>query len=362
MSLWKLNPDGTATAIGEERLATEQQIESAVESAPELLGIDVLIVGRQTQTPSGPLDLLGIDGDGRMVVIENKRDRTPREVLAQAIDYAAWVNTLTFDEVDAIYSKYRAASNAAGVDLADDFEERFGEELDAIAETPRIIIVASRLDDSTERMIDFLSDSFGVSVNAVLFQPFEGGLIGRTWLRPDVSPSRSSGRRSSSNSASRDEAKTFWDAWLPIGRSVLHDIRLPQNGPRSVLIKRRIEAGLPVSLVVWVSSSEAYAEIQCDDPEPAANERMLQALLLVRGSIEEQFGAELQWRNLEENGLLTKRTKIVAPKVPIESRGAPSDAGLSQLAESARRLVDAVRPHLAAAIESAAEAVEMDPA
>jgi hypothetical protein len=31
-------------------------------------------------------------------VIENKRNRTPREVLAQTIDSAAWVSTLTFDE------------------------------------------------------------------------------------------------------------------------------------------------------------------------------------------------------------------------------------------------------------------------
>lgn len=357
MSLWRLEQDGSATAVSEERLATEQQIESAVESAPELLGMDVLIVGRQTQTPSGPLDLLGIDGDGRMVVIENKRDRTPREVLAQAIDYAAWVNTLAFDEIDAIYSKYRASSNSAA-DLADDFEERFGEELDAIAETPRIIIVASRLDDSTERMIDFLSDSFGVSVNAVLFQPFEGGLIGRTWLRPDSSSSRSSSRRSSSNSASRDEAKTFWDAWLPVGRTVLSEIRLPQHGPRSVLIKRRIAAGLPISLVVWVSSAEAYAEIQCDDSDPAVNERILQALIADRDAIEATFGTALQWRTLEVNGLMTKRTKIVAPKISIGSRAAPTDSGIRALAASARNLVDAVRPYLEDAIEAAAEDVD----
>lgn len=89
MSLWRLNDGGEAVAIDEKPLAAEEQIESAVESDPKLLGIDVLIIGRQTQTPSGPLDLLALDGDARLVVIENKRDRTPREVLAQTIDYAA---------------------------------------------------------------------------------------------------------------------------------------------------------------------------------------------------------------------------------------------------------------------------------
>jgi hypothetical protein len=60
-----------------------------------------------------------------------------------------------------------------------------------------MVIVASHLDDSTERMIDFLVDSFGVPVNAVLFQPFHGNLLGRTWLRPGVDASRNSGKRSS---------------------------------------------------------------------------------------------------------------------------------------------------------------------
>ena len=204
MSLWKLNPDGSVSAVAEQRLATEAQIESAVESAPELLGMDVIIIGRQTPTPSGPLDLLAIDGDARLVVVENKRNRTPREVLAQTIDYAAWVSTLTFDEVETIYAKYGAANANDAADLAEEFEEHFGEQLDAIADVPRMVIVAAHLDDATERMIDFLTDSFSVPVNAVLFQPFEGEFIGRTWLRPDTASSRSVGKRSSANTTSRN--------------------------------------------------------------------------------------------------------------------------------------------------------------
>jgi hypothetical protein len=267
----------SASAVAEQKLATEAQIESAVESAPELLGMDVIIIGRQTPTPSGPLDLLAIDGDGRLVVVENKRDRTPREVLAQTIDYAAWVSTLTFDEVETIYAKYGAGDTNDSADLAEDFEEHFGEQLDAIADVPRMVIVASHLDDATERMIHFLTDAFSVPVNAVLFQPFEGGFIGRTWLRQETASSRSVGKRSSANTTSREQAKQFWDAWLPVGREVLRDVKLPENGPRSVLIKRRIIHGVPAALVVWVSASEAYAEVQddrvfvgCQRPRPGS--------------------------------------------------------------------------------------------
>lgn len=330
----------------------EEQIESAVESAPELLGIDVLIVGRQTQTPSGPLDLLALDGDGRLVVIENKRDRTPRDVLAQAVDYAAWASTLTFAEVALFYTKYRRSLGDDEADLAEAYEERFGEELDAIAEAPRMIVVASRLDDATERMIDFLADSFGVPVNAVLFQPFEGGLIGRTWLRPDELSSRAVGRRTASNTASREAAKTFWDAWLDVSRSAFPDIGLPKNGPRSVLIKRRIISGIPAALTVWVSSSEAYAEIQFDDDDPAVNEALLAALKERRESIEASFGGALDWRALEANELMTKRTKVVTPKVGIGDRANPTVEGLNGLTDLARRILDAVKPHLAESFET----------
>ncbi len=352
MSLWKLNPDGTATTLPDERLASEEQIESAIESAPELLGIDVLIVGRQTQTPSGPLDLLAIDGDGRLVIIENKRDRTPRDVLAQAIDYAAWANSLTFAEVALVYSKYRRSFSDDEADLAEAYEERFGEELEAIAEAPRMIVVASRLDDATERMIEFLADTFGVSVNAVLFQPFEGGLIGRTWLRPDELGSRAVGRRTASSTASREAAKAFWDAWLGESRSAFPDIRLPKNGPRSVVIKRRIIPGVPAALTVWVSASEAYAEIQFDDDDPVMNEALLATLQERQDMIETSFGEALDWRALEANGLMTKRTKVVSPKVGIGDRANPTAEGLAALTDVARRILDAVKPHLAETFET----------
>jgi hypothetical protein len=355
MALWRLGESGVATPVAEERLSAEALIESAVESAPALLCVDVLIVGRQVPTPSGPLDLLGLDAEGRLVVIENKRDRTPREVLAQTIDYAAYISTLAFDDVAAIYEGYRLRAGADQTDLAEVYEERFGEQLDAIAYPPQMLIVASRLDDSTERMIAFLAEGFGVPVNAALFQPFAGGLLGRTWLRAEES-TRLVGR-TSSNTESRNLAKVFWDAWLPIGRSALPGIRLPVNGPRSVLIKRRILGGIPAALTVWVSASEAYAEVQFDDDDPSMNEALLRALKEDKTAIEGEFGGPLEWRGPEPGGLMTKRTKVVTPKVSIGDRSDPTMDGLNALAETARRLLEAVQPHLRASYDNAAIAI-----
>ncbi len=360
MSLWRLNDDGSAVPVPEEELATEEQIESAVESAPELLGIDVLIIGRQVQTSSGTLDLLAIDADAQLVVIENKRNRTPREVLAQVIDYAAWVATLTFAEVEAIYARYKATPGQEGADLAADFEAQFGEQLDTLGDISRMIVVAAHLDDATERMIGFLSESFGVPVNAVLFQPFEGSLLGRTWLRPDATGSRASGKRSSSNAEKnaekREQSRQFWDAWLPVGREVLTDIELPDRGRKAWWLKskRSIAPEVPAALHLWVRASSAYAGVQFDHADDIFNDSVLSALKRRRSEIEGVYGAELKWYGLADRS--SRKGQVNAPEVDIGQLTEPHDEGLQALADSARRLVDAVKPYLHEALEAASAA------
>lgn len=349
MSLWRLSDGGGAVAIDEKPLATEEQIESAIESDPRLLGIDLLIIGRQTQTPSGPLDLLALDSDARLIVIENKRDRTPREVLAQTIDYAAWVAKLDFGEVEDIYARYRGDE---GPDLAAAFEERFEEELDSIGDVPRMIVVAAHLDDSTERMIDFLNDSFDVPVNAVLFQPFEGGLLGRTWLRPDVVGARSVGKRSAANAEKKEQSRQFWDAWLPVARDVLTDIGLPDRGPKAWWMSGlSLTPEVPAALHMWVKDSSAYAGVQLVHADDLFNDSLLRALKRRQSEIEGAYGEKLAWHGLTNGS--NRKGLLIAPDVDIGRRSEPHDDGLQALADSARRLVDAVKPYLHEAFDAA---------
>ena len=59
-------------------------------------GTDLLIIGRQVQTGfGGVIDLLALDAEGRVHVVELKRARTPRDVVAQTLDYGSWVKDLT---------------------------------------------------------------------------------------------------------------------------------------------------------------------------------------------------------------------------------------------------------------------------
>lgn len=67
-----------------------------------------MIIGREVEAAAGRIDLLGITGDGGLRLIELKRDRTPREVIAQVLDYASWVSKLTTPEVHRIAEDYGA--------------------------------------------------------------------------------------------------------------------------------------------------------------------------------------------------------------------------------------------------------------
>src|ERR1700693_3200408 len=99
------------TPIPQGTLANEAMIEGWVAKEPSLLGLDVLIIGRQVQRDvGGRIDLLGLDVQGNLVLIELKRDRTSREIVAQVLDYASWVATLKTPQVHEIATTYLGGS------------------------------------------------------------------------------------------------------------------------------------------------------------------------------------------------------------------------------------------------------------
>lgn len=183
-ALWKVAP--TPVLLAESALSKEQLLEDMIVKAPRLLSDEWMLIGRQEDTAySGRIDLLAIAPDGSLVLIELKRDRTPRDVVAQALDYAHWVEKLKPEDIAAIYSRF-----APGRNLADDFRQRFGHPLDEeeLNQNHQIIIVAAALDDSTERIVTYLSER-DVPINVLCFQVFTNGteqLLSRTWLLDPV--------------------------------------------------------------------------------------------------------------------------------------------------------------------------------
>lgn len=181
MGLWRADGDKLSrivpTAIG-----LESQLENYIEADPSMLGETLLVVGRQVPTAFGGfIDLLALDETAAVHVIELKRDKTPRDVTAQALDYGSWVSTLGRSEIQSIFEVY-----CPGVALEEAFAECFNETLpEEVNATQIFTIVAASVDSATERIVRFLNEDFGVPINVVFFRHFidnGASYLARTWL------------------------------------------------------------------------------------------------------------------------------------------------------------------------------------
>ena len=120
VAVWRLGDKLERVSMSS--LESEEKLEDTLEADLSILSSDLMLVGRQVPTAHGKLiDLLAMDVAGNLSLIELKKQRTPREVTAQVLDYASWVQTLSFDEVAEIY-----AQKNGGTKLETAFHERFG--------------------------------------------------------------------------------------------------------------------------------------------------------------------------------------------------------------------------------------------
>jgi len=69
------------------RESLEKTLEDWLGANPQILGDNILLIGRQVKTRHGIIDLLALDPSGNTLVIELKRGRAPREVIAQLNSY-----------------------------------------------------------------------------------------------------------------------------------------------------------------------------------------------------------------------------------------------------------------------------------
>ena len=160
--------------IERSKLDLEERIHKWIEQDISILDPDLLVIGKEVQTAFGKsIDLLCMDSTANLVIVELKRRMTPREVTAQTLDYASWIKDLERDEIQQIAVEYFKKKGKSET-LESVFRAQFGTDLpDVINEHHAMRIVAADIDDSTERIIRYLSETYGVDINAVQFHFFQ---------------------------------------------------------------------------------------------------------------------------------------------------------------------------------------------
>jgi hypothetical protein len=184
--IWKIGDQ--PKALQPVQLETELLLEEQITKDISILNANWLLIGRQVYTDFGKyIDLLAVDATGSIIVIELKKHKTPRDVVAQSIDYAAWVEGLPSERIAQIYQAYAEQYHLAHKTFDEAFKAKFGSTPveDEINQTHQIVIVAAELDASTERIINYLNDKASIAVNAVFFTVFQDGenqYLSRAWM------------------------------------------------------------------------------------------------------------------------------------------------------------------------------------
>lgn len=189
VGIWKLN-GAKAEKIAYTALKSEGLLEKVLAGDISIIDPNLLLIGRQVPTSYGKfIDLLAIDADGNLVVLELKRDRTPREVVAQLLDYGSWIRELEDEDIAGLFGnylkKYHPSLEKSSLDQT--FCQKFDvkEMPEVLNESHELVVVAGDLDDSTERIINYLSEEYGVAINAVFFRIFRDGnneYLSRAWM------------------------------------------------------------------------------------------------------------------------------------------------------------------------------------
>lgn len=171
VKMWKILEGDTLSELKKKELDLEERIHKWLEDDISIISDDYIVIGSRTGTDFGKeIDLLCMNQNGEIIIIELKRDRTPREVTAQILDYASWISDLSRERIIEIADNHLREKRKST--LEDIFKEKFS--LDELPETlngnHKMIIVASEIDSSSERIIKYLSDGYGVPINAATFQ------------------------------------------------------------------------------------------------------------------------------------------------------------------------------------------------
>ena len=182
-----------STSFGQQGVLERSDLQRILRDQPDVLEEGLLIISEEFgnwQDSNRRIDLLGLDSEGRLVVVELKRGETGGHMDLQAIRYAAMVANMTYQQTVDTYQAYleKRASEPGGTSVEEDAAEtRLREHLpsndqdDAAIHTdiPRIILASENFGKELTTCVMWLNDSWlreaGQEIRCVRLQPHRNG-------------------------------------------------------------------------------------------------------------------------------------------------------------------------------------------
>lgn len=183
-----------AEKIDKSGFAYEDRLQQYIDDNPESIplyeikeDIRVLVLAREFETGSGPIDAIGIDKDGDIYIIETKlyKNADKRKVVAQVLDYGAslWKSSIDFStftqQIDTYLDK---KSNQNTAQKIKDFYEITDEEVATILERVqdnlnhgkfKFVILMDQLDSRLKDLILFINENSKFDIYMVEFDYYQ---------------------------------------------------------------------------------------------------------------------------------------------------------------------------------------------
>jgi Predicted nuclease of the RecB family len=289
-----------------------------IANQPDVLGEDLLIIQKEFDgfdETRERLDLLALDKNGNLVVIENKLDDSGRDVVWQCLKYASYCSTLSKAQVAEIYQRYldRQGLDGDARRLICEFlgEDEFEDVVLNPGNDQRLIMVAGQFRKEVTSTVLWLL-KHNVFLKCFKATPFQDGeslfltieqvipLPEAEQLMIGISEKENEERVTERVQAVRHQIrKEFWQ--MVLSRLEEAGATLYSNvGPSR---DSWLYAGSGLSGVLYtmiINHDELRVEFSLSRAQRDENKMMFDALCSERHEIERSFGAELDWRRLDE--------------------------------------------------------------
>lgn len=306
-------------------LRERDHLQEWLANQPDALGEELLIIQKEFDgfdETRERLDLLALDKEGNLVVIENKLDDSGRDVTWQALKYTAYVSGLTKTQIVDIYQQYLDRFCGGGNAVARLCEFMEVEDLGEIHLNPgndqRMIFIAANFRREVTATVLWLL-SRGIRAQCIKVTPFMLGeelILDIQQIIPTpeaadfmigMSTKDSEEKITHDTQKKRHQLRLeFWEAALDQLRT--DGVTLYQN--ISPAKDHWLSAGsgmrsCPYQMIF--SRDEARVEVSLQRSDAAENKWVFDQLLAEKDKIEAAFGAELDWRRMDDK----KASRIV---------------------------------------------------
>jgi len=259
------------------------------------------------------LDLLALDRAGQLVIIENKLDDSGRDVVWQALKYAAYCSSLKKAEIVGIFQQY--VDRQGGGDAAALICEFLGEDaLDEVVlndgTNQRVVFIAAnfrrevtatvlwlRKHQIDARCVKVVPYRFGEEVFVDLQQIIPTPEAADYMIRMAEKDSEEESSRRS-RSARHQIRRSFWEQALPHLRE--HgSSRYNSVGPTD---DNWLSVGTGMSGCIYslvLRKDQVRVELVIQRPQKDTNEWVFDQLLTLREALEAKIGCALDWRRQE---------------------------------------------------------------